>query len=120
MPSTAEEIRTAVERVQAEAPALANLKLVFGLELRGRGDVQAYRVEVPGPSISKGFGQDERLHVSVPRTNFNDLAAKGGLAGWQRAYELGQVKVEGDPEVRKLIGTVIARQLARARLRRAR
>jgi hypothetical protein len=30
------------------------------------------------------------------------------------------VKVEGDPEVRKLIGTVIDRQLARARLRRAR
>ena len=64
--STAEMIRTAVERLQREVPALAKLKLVFGLELRGRGDVQLYRVEVPGPKISKGFADDERVRVSVP------------------------------------------------------
>ena len=120
MPSAADLIRAAVERVQQEAPALGRLKLVFGLELRGRGDVQAYRVEVPGPKISKGFGQDERLHVSVPRPDFNELAAKGALRDWRRAYDHGHVKVEGDPEVRRLIGTVIERQLARAQLRRAR
>jgi hypothetical protein len=118
--SAAELIRGAVERVQQEAPALERLKLVFGLELRGRGDVQAYRIEVPGPKIAKGFGDDERLHVSVPRSDFNDLAAKGRLQDWREAYEHGHVKVEGDPEVRKLIGTVIERQLARAQLRRAR
>jgi hypothetical protein len=119
LPSAAELIRGAVERVQGEAPALGRLKLVFGLELRGRGDIQAYRVEVPGPKISKGFGDDERVHVSVPRSHFNDLAAKGQLRDWREAYQHGHVKVEGDPEVRKLIGTVIERQLARARLRRA-
>jgi hypothetical protein len=120
VPSAAELIRGAVERMQAEAPALARLKLVFGLELRGRGDIQAYRVEVPGPRISKGFGDDERVHVSVPRSHFNELAAKGRLRDWREAYQHGHVKVEGDPEVRRLIGTVIERQLARARLRRAR
>jgi hypothetical protein len=118
--SAAELIRGAVERFQSEAPALGNLKLVFGLELRGRGDIQAYRVEVPGPQISKGFGEDERVHVSVSRSHFNELATKGRLRDWRQAYDLGQVKVEGDPEVRRLIGTVIERQLARARLRRAR
>ena len=120
MASAADLIRAAVERVQQEAPALAKLKLVFGLELRGRGDIQAYRVEVPGPKISKGFGQDERLHVSVPRSDFNALAEKGRLGDWRDAYAHGHVKVEGDPEVRRLIGTVIERQLARAQLRRAR
>ena len=120
MASAAELIRGAVERVQDEVPALARLKLVFGLELRVRGDVQAYRVEVPGPRISKGFGDDERVHVLVPRSHFNELAAKGHLRDWREAYDHGHVKVEGDPEVRKLIGTVIGRQLARAQLRRAR
>jgi hypothetical protein len=118
--ATAELIRSAVERVQGEAPALAKLKLVFGLELRARGDLQAYRVEVPGPRISKGFGEDERVHLSVARSHFNALATKGRLRDWREAYDLGHVKVEGDPEVRKLIGTVIARQLARAQLKRAR
>jgi hypothetical protein len=118
--SAADLIRGAVERVQSEAPALGNLKLVFGLELRGRGDIQAYRVEVPGPRISKGFGDDERVHVSVSRAHFNELATRGRLRDWRQAYDLGQVKVEGDPEVRRLIGTVIERQLARARLKRAR
>ena len=120
MASTADLIKGAVERVQGEAPALANLKLVFGIELRGRGDVQAYRVELPGPVVSKGFSQDERVHVSIPRGDFNELADKGTLADWRRAYELGHVKAEGDPEIRKLIGTVIERQISRAGLKRAR
>ena len=34
-------------------PALTNLKLVAELELRGRGDVQLYRVELPGPRVTK-------------------------------------------------------------------
>ena len=57
MASTADLIRAAVERLQDDVPALAKLKLVFGLELRGRGDVQLYRVELPGPKISKGTGR---------------------------------------------------------------
>ena len=49
MASTPDQIRAAVERFQEEVPALQKLKLVFGLELKGRGDIQLYRVEVPGP-----------------------------------------------------------------------
>jgi hypothetical protein len=118
--STQELIAGAVLRLQEEAPTLAKLKLVFGLELPARGDVQVYRVELPGPRLSKGFADDERLRVSVPRTMFNVLAADGQLADWHEAYDHGHVKVEGDPRVQRLIGRVIAKQEARGRLRRAR
>jgi hypothetical protein len=120
MASTAELIRTAVEGLQEEVPALAKLKLVFGLELRGRGDVQAYRVELPGPKISKGFGEDERVHVSIPRSHFNELAADGKVAHWHEAYDHGHIKVEGDPNIQKLVGQVIERTEARGQLKRAR
>ena len=75
MASTQELIKTAIERFQAEVPALAQLKLVFELELRGRGDVQMFRVELPGPEISKGSTEDARVTVSMPRSHFNELAA---------------------------------------------
>ena len=77
MASTQELIKQAVDRLQAEVPALGKLKLVIGLELRGRGDIQHFRVAIPGPEITKSFGDDERLHVSIPRSHFNELAADG-------------------------------------------
>lgn len=118
--STPHLIRQAVERLQSDVPALAKLKLVFGLELRGRGDVQLYRVAVPGPEISKGFADDERLHVAIARSHFNELAADGRPKHWIEAYEHGHIKVEGDPNVAKLVGQVIARAEARGRLKKAR
>lgn len=120
MATTSELISEAVRRIQEEVPALAKLKLVFGLELPARGDTQLFRVEVPGPKVSKGYAEDERLHVSIPRANFNELVEEGSVEAWQRAYERGQVRVEGDARIQKLIGQVIERQLARAKLRKAR
>jgi len=116
--STSDLIKQAVEGLQAEVPALAKLKLVIGLELRGRGDVQHYRVEVPGPRITKSFGEDERLHVSIPRSHFNELAADGKVGHWHEAFEHGHIKVEGDPNMQKLLGKVIAQAEARGRLKR--
>ena len=72
MASTAEQIHTALERLRAEIPALRNLKLVFGLELKGRGDIQLYRVELPGPRISKDLSEDERILVEIDRPQFNE------------------------------------------------
>ncbi|MFL5869907.1 MAG: hypothetical protein ACJ75R_02420 [Solirubrobacterales bacterium] len=118
--STRELIESAIANLQREVPALAKLKLVFGVELRGRGDVQAYRVEVPGPKISKGFGDDERVRVSIPRTTFNELAADGRIRAWHEAFDHGHIKVEGDPNIQKLIGQVIERSEARSHLRKAR
>ncbi len=120
MASTSEIIAQAVERFQQEVSALSKLKLVFGLELKGRGDTQLYRVEVPGPKVSKGYADDERLHLAIPRANFNELAKDGGVSDWRQAYERGQLRVEGDPQIQRLIAQVIERHEARAKLRKAR
>lgn len=107
-------IRQAVERLQDEVPALRQLKLVIRLELRARGtDVPIWRVEVPGPEISRDPAGDARIDVSVARSHFNELAAEGRLQHWADAYERGHVRVSGDAAVTKLLGNVIQRQLAR-------
>jgi hypothetical protein len=106
-------IGQAVERFQEEVPAVKQLKLVIRLELRARGDVPIWRVEVPGPKIDKDPAGDARLEVSVARPHFNELAADGRLRHWADAYEQGHVRVSGDPAVTRLLGNVIQRQLAR-------
>jgi hypothetical protein len=109
-------IREAIERLQAEVPALKQLKLVMRLELRARGGtVPIWRVEVPGPKIDRDPAADARLDVSVARSHFNELARDGRLRDWVSAYEHGHVRVSGDAGVVKLLGNVIQRQMARAR-----
>src|SRR5436190_16441660 len=119
MASTPELIRTAVERFQAEVPALQKLKLIFGLELRGRGDIQLYRVEMPGPKISKDPAQDERVLVEIDRAQFNELAERGTLKSYRRAFETGHIKASGDSNVKKLIAQVVERQEQRAQVKKA-
>ena len=97
-------IAQAVERLGAEVPSLTRLKLVIRLELRSRGDAPVWRVEVPGPKITKDVAQDARIDVSVIRSHFNELAADGRLEHWVDAYEHGHVKVTGDSAVLKLLG----------------
>lgn len=111
-------IETAVKRFLAEVPALQKLKLVFGLELKGRGDIQLYRVELPGPKISKDLAQDERILVEIDRPQFNELAEKGTLKSYRKAYETGHIKATGDSNVRKLIAQVVERQEQRSRLKK--
>ncbi len=107
-------IRQAVENLHEEVPAFKQLKLVIRLELRARGtDVPIWRVEVPGPQISRDPAGDARIDVSVARSHFNELAADGRLRHWAEAYERGHVRVTGDAAVTRLLGNVIQRQLAR-------
>jgi len=108
-------IQQALEHFGEEVPALKQLKLVVRLELRSHGDVPIWRVEVPGPKITKDPAGDARLDVSVDRPQFNQLADDGTLKDWVDAYDRGHVRVTGDGAVVKLIGNVIERQLARAR-----
>ena len=112
-------IARAISNFQAEVPALAPLKLVVELELRGRGDVQLYRVEVPGPKISKEIGADTKVRLSVPRSHFNELAAEGRVRHWREAFENGTAKASGPPEILKLIQNVVEKQEERARTRKA-
>src|ERR1700742_3855133 len=118
MASTSELIKTAVARFQEEVPALAKLKLVFGLELRAKHDIQLYRVELPGPQISKDLRQDERVLVEIDRPQFNQLAEKGTVASYRRAAETGHIKVSGDSNVTKLVVQVVEKQEQRGRLRK--
>lgn len=118
MASTADSIRTAIERFQAEVPALQNLKLVFGLQLKAKHDVQLYRVELPGPKISKDLAQDERVLVEIDRPQFNELAEKGTLRSYRRAVETGHIKATGDSNVVKLVAQVVEKQEERARLKK--
>jgi hypothetical protein len=119
VPSTQDLIKTAIERFQAEVPALASLKLVFELELRGRGDIQMFRVELPGPQITKAAStEDARITVEMPRSHFNALAEKGHLRDYHQAYEEGHIRVSGDSGIQKLIGQVIVRQEERGRTKK--
>jgi flavin-binding protein dodecin len=110
-------IENAVKRVQEEVPALERLKLVVALELHARGDTQHYRVEVPGPKVSKVVADDARVRIDVQRPEFNRLA-DAGIARWREAFEKGQVKASGPPEILQLIERVVARQEERGRTRR--
>jgi hypothetical protein len=116
--STQQLIEMAVKRFAAEVPALANLKLVFGLQLRGRGDVQMFRVELPGPKISKSIADDARVTVEIPRSDFNDLATEGGVKQYREAYQSGHIKASGDSGIQKLIASVIERHEQRANVKK--
>jgi hypothetical protein len=112
-------IETAVTRFLDEVPALQPLKLVAGLELRGGRDIQMYRVELPGPKVTKDIATDAKLRLEIPRAKFNDLATKGHIRDWRAAFEHGDAKVTGIEQVIKLITNVVERQEERSRTRRA-
>lgn len=113
-------IETAISRFLGEVPALAPLKLIFAVELRGRGDVQMYRVELPGPKITKGIAPDARVRVEMPRAFFNIMAKEAELADWREAFMYGKAKATGVDQIIKLIVHVVEKQEERQRTRKAR
>ena len=118
---TRTQIERAIANVLEEVPALAPLKLVFTLVLRGRGDVQQFRVELPGPKISKEIGNDSRVTVEMPRSFFNVMAEEGArVADWREAFHYGQAKATGVPQLLKLIERVVDMHEERQQLKRAR
>jgi hypothetical protein len=101
-------------------PGLAPLKMIGGLELHGRGDVQHYRVEMPGPVVAKTLPTDAKVTLEIRRERFNELAAKGHLADWRAAFEHGDARATGIDQYLKLIVKVVEAQEERSRTRRAR
>ena len=93
---------------------------MIGLELRGRGDVQMYRVEMPGPSVSKDIASDAKVRLEIPRSHFNELAAEGRVKHWRAAFEHGDAKATGVDQILRLIRQVVERQEERSRTRKAR
>jgi SCP-2 sterol transfer family len=121
--STAETkalIEEGVRNFQKEVPALDKLKLVIELELRGRGDIQLFRVEVPGPKVTRDIASDAKVRLSVPRADFNELARDGSVRQWREAFATGTVKASGPAEILKLIQNVVERQEERTRTRKLR
>ena len=118
---TREQIAKALANVAEEVPALAPLKLTFSLVLRGRGDIQQFRVELPGPKITKEVATDARVTVEMPRSFFNVMAEEGArVADWREAFHYGQAKATGVPQLLKLIERVVEMHEERTRVRRAR
>ena len=111
------QIERGVTKVIDEVPAFRKLKLVFGLALRAKSDVQIYRVELPKMEISKGIPQDARIEVFVQRATFNEIVEKGTVADWQAAFESGAAHASGPPEMLQLIATVVERHQQRSQLR---
>src|SRR5881227_3244316 len=121
--STAETkalIEEAIANFQAEVPALKQLRLVIELELRGRGDIQLFRVEVPGPKITRDIASDAKVRLSIPRTEFNELTKDGSIRHWRECFQSGHVKASGPPEILKLIQSVVLKREERTRTRKLR
>lgn len=112
-------IETAINRFVEEVPALQPLKLVFVVSLRGRGDVQMFRVEMPDVKVTKGDDPDARVRVEMPRAFFNVMAKEAHIADWREAFTYGQAKASGPTQVLQLIERVVAKQEERNRTRRA-
>jgi hypothetical protein len=114
------QIAQAIATVTEEVPALRQLKLVLSVELRGRGDVQQYRVELPGPTITKGLATDARVNVEMRREFFNAMVDEGArVADWREAFHYGQAKATGVSQYLQLIERVVSMHEERNQLRRA-
>jgi hypothetical protein len=113
-------IELAINRFIAEVPALAPIKLVVGIELRGRGDVQQFRLEMPAVKVTRGPAADARLKVEMRREFFNVMAREAKVADWIEAFTYGQAKASGPEQIIKLIVNVVERQQERERTPKAR
>jgi hypothetical protein len=113
-------IELATRRFISEVPALEPIKLVVGVELRGRGDVQQFRLEMPGVVVSKAPASDARLRVEMRREFFNVMAREGKVADWIEAFTYGQAKATGPEQFLRLIINVVERHQERERTPRAR
>lgn len=122
--SSSEDAKTLIEiaakRLLEEVPALKPMKLVVGIDLRGRGDTQQYRLELPQIAVTKDMANDARIRLDVPRAFFNVMAKEGRVADWREAFMYGKAKATGTEQFLKLIVNVVERQEERDRTRRAR
>jgi hypothetical protein len=78
-----------------------------------------FRVEVPGPKITKSAStQDARVTVAIPRSDFNQLATEGHVSDYIEAVENGHIRASGDTNIQKLIAQVVQRHEQRVRTKK--
>jgi hypothetical protein len=112
-------IEQAVTRFLEEVPALKPMKLVVAVELRGRGDTQHFRLQLPEVQVTKDIPSDAKVRVEMPRAFFNEMAKDARIADWREAFTYGQAKAAGPTQILQLIERVVAKQEERGRQRRA-
>ena len=113
-------IQAAVTTLLEEVPQLKPLKLVIGVDLLGRADLQQFRLEMPGMEVTKDPAADARVRVEMRRDFFNLMVEhEAKLADWHEALDSGRLKATGVMQYLRLIGTVIEKEEERVRLRRA-
>jgi hypothetical protein len=114
-------IDQAVRSFLEEVPALKPLKMVVGVDLVGRGDVQQFRLQMPELEVTKDIAADARIRVEMRRDFFNRMVEFGAkVPDWHQAFHEGRAKATGVDQYLRLIANVVEKQEERARLRRAR
>ena len=113
-------IEQAARRFVGEVPSLAQLKMVFEVQLRGRGDVQHFRLQMPEVEVSKGPAADAQIRIDMRREFFNVMAAEAKVPDWIEAFAYGKAHASGPEPFLRLIATVVDRHQERQNLRRAR
>jgi hypothetical protein len=113
-------IELATRRFLEEVPALAPMKLVVSVELRGRGDVQQFRLQMPDVAVTKASAADAHMRVEMRREFFNVMAKEGKVPDWIEAFTYGQAKATGPEQFLKLITKVVEAQQERERTRKVR
>jgi hypothetical protein len=114
-------IEQAVRSFLDEVPALKPLQLVVGIDLRGRGDTQQFRLQMPEVEVHRDIAADARVRIEMRRDFFNAMVQHGAkIADWREAFTYGQAKASGVDQYLKLIVNVVERQEERNRTRRAR
>jgi len=113
-------IELAVRRFIGEVSALQPIRLVVSVELRGRGDVQHFRLEMPDLKVTKGPAADARVRVDMRREFFNVMAREARVPDWVEAFTYGQAKASGPEQFLRLIVNVVDKHQERQRVRKAR
>jgi hypothetical protein len=113
-------IELATRRFIEEVPALAPIKLVVSVDLRGRGDVQQFRLQMPEVQVTKGIAEDAHIRVDMRREFFNVMAKEARVPDWIEAFTYGQAKASGPEQFIRLIAKVVDAQQEREHTRRAR
>ena len=111
-------IQAVVSDLLEEVPQLTPLKLVIGVDLLGRSDLQQFKLVMPDLEVSKDPALEARVRVEMRRDFFNLMVEHGAkLADWHQALDEGRIKATGVMQYLKLIGQVIAKEEERIRLR---
>ncbi|HWI22836.1 MAG TPA: hypothetical protein VNT22_09510 [Baekduia sp.] len=109
-----------VKKLLEDVPALKPIKLIVGIDLQGRGDLQQFRLELPAVEVKRDMASDARVRVEMRREFFNAMVEHGaGPRDWRMAFLEGRAKATGVQQYLQLIERVVDKSEERARLRKA-